>query len=101
MLLELRVAEQRFNAVMEVLRDGLASGPIGGARGRVTPFDNHASLTGPAHGRPRPSLRRRGDRDGGVSTRVPELDVFDGIVVKTPAGLRFADADQVADITNR
>ena len=32
---------------------------------------------------------------------VPELDVFDGIVVKTPAGLRFADADQVADITDR
>ena len=32
---------------------------------------------------------------------VPELDVFDGIVVQTSAGLRFADADQVADITNR
>ena len=32
---------------------------------------------------------------------VPELDVFDGIVVKTSAGLRFADADQVADITDR
>ena len=33
--------------------------------------------------------------------QVPELDVFDGIVVKTSAGLRFADADQVADITDR
>ena len=32
---------------------------------------------------------------------VPELDVFDGIVLKTEAGLRFADADQVADITDR
>ena len=32
---------------------------------------------------------------------VPELDVFDGIVVTTPDGLRFADADQVADITDR
>ena len=32
---------------------------------------------------------------------VPELDVFDGIVLWTPAGLRFADADQVADITDR
>jgi hypothetical protein len=32
---------------------------------------------------------------------VPELDVFDGIVVRTEAGLRFADADQVADITDR
>jgi hypothetical protein len=32
---------------------------------------------------------------------VPKLDVFDGIAVKTPGGLRFADADQVADITDR
>jgi hypothetical protein len=33
--------------------------------------------------------------------QVPELDVFDGIVLQTSAGLRFADADQVADITDR
>jgi hypothetical protein len=33
--------------------------------------------------------------------QVPELDVFDGIVVKTAGGLRFADASQVADITER
>jgi hypothetical protein len=33
--------------------------------------------------------------------QVPELDVFDGIVLKTTDGLRFADADQVADITDR
>ena len=33
--------------------------------------------------------------------QVPELDVFDGIVLQTTAGLRFADADQVADITDR
>ena len=33
--------------------------------------------------------------------QVPELDVFDGIVLRTPDGLRFADADQVADITDR
>ena len=33
--------------------------------------------------------------------QVPELDVFDGIVVTTSDGLRFADADQVADITDR
>ena len=32
---------------------------------------------------------------------VPELDVFDGIVLRTAGGLRFADADQVADITDR
>ena len=33
--------------------------------------------------------------------QVPELDVFDGIVLATSDGLRFADADQVADITDR
>jgi hypothetical protein len=30
---------------------------------------------------------------------VPELDVFDGIVVATKSGLRFVDADQVERIT--
>ena len=30
---------------------------------------------------------------------VPELDVFDGIVIATDAGLRFIDADQVQQIT--
>jgi hypothetical protein len=33
--------------------------------------------------------------------QVPELDVFDGIVVTTAGGLRFADADQIADIHDR
>jgi Uncharacterized protein conserved in bacteria (DUF2171) len=33
--------------------------------------------------------------------QVPELDVFDGIVLKTSGGLRFADANQVADITDQ
>jgi hypothetical protein len=33
--------------------------------------------------------------------QVPDLDVFDGIVLTTADGLRFADADQVADITDR
>jgi hypothetical protein len=30
---------------------------------------------------------------------VPELDVFDGIVITTKAGLRFIDADEVQQIT--
>jgi hypothetical protein len=30
---------------------------------------------------------------------VPELDVFDGIVIATRAGLRFIDADDVRQIT--
>jgi hypothetical protein len=31
--------------------------------------------------------------------QVPELDVFDGIVIATSAGLRFIDADNVQRIT--
>jgi hypothetical protein len=31
---------------------------------------------------------------------VPELDVFDGIVIATPDGLRFIDADSVGRITH-
>jgi len=31
--------------------------------------------------------------------QVPELDLFDGIVVKTKHGLRFVDRDQISDIT--
>jgi hypothetical protein len=33
--------------------------------------------------------------------QVPELDVFDGIVVTTAGGLRVADVGQMADITDR
>src|SRR5271154_3610464 len=31
--------------------------------------------------------------------QIPELDLFDGIAVKTKHGLRFVDRDQIADIT--
>ena len=31
--------------------------------------------------------------------QIPELDLFDGIAVKTHDGLRFVDRDQVAEIT--
>lgn len=31
--------------------------------------------------------------------QVPELDVFDGLSVKTPHGLRFVDRDQIKEIT--
>jgi hypothetical protein len=33
--------------------------------------------------------------------QVPELDVFDGIVISTKSGLRFVDADQIERITVR
>jgi len=31
---------------------------------------------------------------------IPDLDVFDGIVIATPGGLRFIDADAVQKITS-
>src|ERR1039458_4532445 len=31
--------------------------------------------------------------------QIPELDIFDGIAVKTEHGLRFVDRDQITDIT--
>jgi hypothetical protein len=31
--------------------------------------------------------------------QIPELDLFDGIAVKTEHGLRFIDRDQISDIT--
>lgn len=31
--------------------------------------------------------------------QVPKLDLFDGISVETPHGLRFVDRDQITDIT--
>jgi hypothetical protein len=31
--------------------------------------------------------------------QIPELDLFDGIAVKTKHGLRFVDRDQIADIS--
>jgi hypothetical protein len=31
--------------------------------------------------------------------QIPDLDLFDGIVVKTQHGLRFVDRDQIAGIT--
>ncbi len=31
--------------------------------------------------------------------QIPELDIFDGIAIKTKHGLRFVDRDQITDIT--
>jgi hypothetical protein len=31
--------------------------------------------------------------------QVPELDLFDGVAIKTKQGLRFVDRDQITDIT--
>jgi hypothetical protein len=46
-------------------------------------------------------LSSSGDQFGKVEhvLQVPELDLFDGIAVKTKDGLRFVDRDQITEIT--
>ncbi len=46
-------------------------------------------------------LSSSGNRIGTLEhvLQVPEVDVFDGIVIATQAGLRFIDADYVREIT--
>jgi hypothetical protein len=48
-----------------------------------------------------PVLSTTGTRIGTLEhvLEIPDLDIFDGIVVATHAGLRFIDADQVREIT--
>ncbi|MGH3322061.1 MAG: hypothetical protein ACRDN9_18180 [Streptosporangiaceae bacterium] len=48
-----------------------------------------------------PVLAESGRQFGTVEhvLQVPEEDLFDGIAVATPRGLRFVDADQVGEIT--
>lgn len=48
-----------------------------------------------------PVLSSSGTRFGTVEhvLQVPELDIFDGIVVSTKHGHRFVDRDQITDIT--
>jgi hypothetical protein len=50
-----------------------------------------------------PVLTRSGTVVGTLEhvLQVPELDVFDGIVVATRAGLRFVDADRIERISLR
>jgi hypothetical protein len=48
-----------------------------------------------------PMLNQAGDSFGTVEhvLQVPELDLFDGVVVKTRHGLRFVDRDAISSIT--
>ena len=48
-----------------------------------------------------PVLSSTGTRIGTLEhvLQIPELDVFDGIVIATEAGLRFIDADSIREIT--
>jgi hypothetical protein len=60
-----------------------------------TPISYEAAVRGT------PVLSSSGKQIGTLEhvLQVPELDVFDGIVVATDAGLRFIDADNVQRIT--
>jgi hypothetical protein len=48
-----------------------------------------------------PMLNRAGESFGTVEhvLQVPELDLFDGVVVRTGHGLRFVDRDAISAIT--
>lgn len=50
-----------------------------------------------------PLLDTAGNEFGAVDRvlEIPDEDLFDGIVVRTAAGIRFVDADQVVEITTR
>ena len=62
-----------------------------------TPISYQAAIRGT------PVLSSAGTQIGTLEhvLEVPEVDVFDGIVIATNAGLRFIDADYVQQITRR
>jgi transposase-like protein len=69
-LLELRVAEQRFNAVMEVIRDGLTVIEVAERYGLRRDRTRHRSpLTIEDHAGQRPRRQRVPERSGGLSHR--------------------------------
>ena len=74
------------------------TGLPGGEEASVTD-DTAISYEAAVHGTP--VLSRSGTTIGTLEhvLEVPELDVFDGIVIATDGGLRFIDADLVHQIT--
>ena len=60
-----------------------------------------AAISYQAASRGTPVLSSTGNRIGTLEhvLEVPEVDVFDGIVIATKDGLRFIDADDVQEIT--
>jgi len=63
--------------------------------------DDDAAISYQAAARGTPVLSSSGSQIGTLEhvLEVPEVDVFDGIVIATQAGLRFIDADDVQRIT--
>jgi hypothetical protein len=75
------------------------SGGLTAGRGASVTDDTDISYHAAARGTP--VLSSDGKEIGTLEhvLEVPEVDVFDGIVIATKAGLRFIDADQVQRIT--
>ncbi|HUL24601.1 MAG TPA: hypothetical protein VLW44_02380 [Streptosporangiaceae bacterium] len=63
--------------------------------------DDDAAISYQAAARGTPVLSSSGSQIGTLEhvLEVPEVDVFDGIVIATAAGLRFIDADDIQRIT--
>ena len=63
--------------------------------------DDDTAISYQAAARGTPVLSSSGSQIGTLEhvLEVPEVDVFDGIVIATQAGLRFIDADDVQRIT--
>ena len=70
-------------------------------RGKMPLMTDDAPISYQAAARGTPVLSSSGTTIGTLEhvLEVPELDVFDGIVIATDGGLRFIDADQVLQIT--
>ena len=84
-----------------------SSGPVGLSHGPGCHGETGASMTDDtdisyeAAARGTPVVSSAGTQIGTLEhvLEVPEVDVFDGIVIATKAGLRFIDADNVQRIT--
>ena len=75
------------------------TGPPRGETGASMTDEMAISYLAAVHGTP--VLTRTGTQIGTLEhvLEVPEIDVFDGIVIATDAGLRFIEADDVERIT--
>jgi hypothetical protein len=81
---------------------GVSSRPEGqGLHAAILMTDDDLPISYQAAVRGTPVLSSSGATIGTLEhvLEVPEVDVFDGIVIATDGGLRFIDADQVLEIT--
>jgi hypothetical protein len=76
-------------------------GPASGRDGVLAEMTDDTPISYRAATRGTPVLTSTGTHIGTLEhvLEVPDLDLFDGIVITTAAGLRFVDADDVQQIT--